>query len=62
LVSLFRARLNNFQEKVQYLSVDFIASVKPGKAAAFLRAYCALGEPDAWAAKKRQDFSAMGVA
>jgi len=30
------------------------------KAAAFLRAYAALGEPDAWAAKKLQEFSALG--
>ena len=32
-----------------------------GKAAAYLRALIALGEPDAWAVKKLQDFTALGV-
>jgi len=31
------------------------------KAAAYLRAYRALGQPDDWSAKKQQEFSALGV-
>lgn len=30
------------------------------KAAAYLRAYCAAGQPDDWSAKKEQEFSALG--
>jgi serine/threonine-protein kinase len=32
-----------------------------GKAAAYLRALIALGEPDAWAAKKLQEFATLGL-
>ena len=32
-----------------------------GKAAAYLRAYCAAGHPDEWSVRKRQEFSSLGV-
>ena len=32
-----------------------------GKAAAYFRAYCALGKDDAWSVKKRNEFSGLGL-
>lgn len=32
-----------------------------GKAAAYLRAYCAAGHPDEWSVRKGQEFSSLGV-